>query len=81
MLSPGDGIALASIGGVIIAAIIKLVKNDKQGKSFWNFVTKEACDAHVEMFLQQLKIYSAQLQGIQKQLDDINKFLRNGYKK
>ena len=73
MLEVGDGIALASVAGIVIAAIIKFVKDEKKNEPSHACVTKEACDAHVQMFMTQLKMFEGQFKNIQRRLDDIDR--------
>jgi len=70
MLSPGDGIAIAGVCAVAIGAIAKYVPK-KSSNGDKKYVMKETCQSNVEAFLRELG-------RVQRQLDDLNKFLRNG---
>ena len=71
MLSPGDGIAIAGVCAVALGAISKYMprRSGDNGK----YVTKDMCNANVKSFLRELG-------RVQQQLDDLNKFLRDGRK-
>ena len=73
MLTPGDGIALAGVAGVIMVGLMRWLPRKTadfvKREECKEFVQKDACDSHIKAFLDQLH-------HIQDQLDDINKFLR-----
>lgn len=72
MLSPGDGIAAASVCAVIIAAVIKLAPKRDFDIGFIDklFVRKDLFDARIDALVVEIK-------RIAHQIDELNKFLRN----
>ena len=75
MLSPGDGIAIAGVCAVAIGAVAKFAPGRKFDTNGWHkiFVGKELCQTKVNSF-------NIELKRIEKQLDDLNKFLRENGK-
>ena len=66
MLSPGDGIALASVAGIVIVGILRLAG----GKNLnCNGITRKECDIRTASF-------NSELKHIRVQLNEIDKFLR-----
>ena len=72
MLGPGDGIAIASVAGVVVAAIIKFKKSSLNGF----YVRKETCDARAKGFSRELKLIESGLDRLSAQIDELNKYVR-----
>ena len=88
MLSLGDGIAIATVGGVIIAAILRIPMKTKTGC----YVKKTDFDKHVEKTMTK-ELWKAEqgtinvkltticndVNALFNQMRDLNKFLRDHF--
>ena len=70
MLGLGDGIAIAAVGAIIIAGILKMPTKSSK------YMTKELCKAEQKNICSELKTIKEDISALFKQMRELNIYLR-----